>query len=112
MRKIFYDPETLEIKGMTDGGVPFQFPHVETDVDYHSTKNLSVIQDGEGVTLNVDVAVMPVEEVQVIEPLDLSVFKTFTDEEAQAHKDSFQTRLDNGEDRDTLIAEYEAGQLV
>lgn len=41
-RKIFYNPETLEIKGMSDGDNSMEFPHVETEIDYHSTQNLGI----------------------------------------------------------------------
>jgi hypothetical protein len=112
MRKIFYDPETLEIKGMTDGGVPFQFPHVETDVDYHSTENLSIVPDGEGVALNVDVAVLPEDEPEAVEPLDLSIYKTFTEEEANALRDEHNTRLADGEDPEALATEFQGRLLV
>jgi len=42
MRKIFYHPETLEIKGMSDGQESMNFPHVKTKVDYHSTQNMEI----------------------------------------------------------------------
>jgi hypothetical protein len=58
MRKIFYNPDTLEIKAMTDGDTPLELPYVETDVDYHATDNLSII-DVEGTpTLNIEVGAL------------------------------------------------------
>ena len=40
--KIFYNPDTLEIKGMSDGLDSMEFPYVETDIDYHSTLNMYI----------------------------------------------------------------------
>lgn len=42
MRKIFYHPETLEIKGMSDGDNSMDLPCVETKINYHSTQNLGI----------------------------------------------------------------------
>ena len=42
MRKIFFNPITLQIKGMSDGEISMDFPFVETDIDYHSFENLGI----------------------------------------------------------------------
>lgn len=43
MRKIFFD-SSLTIKGMSDGENSMDFPFVETDIDYHHTGNMKIIE--------------------------------------------------------------------
>lgn len=40
MYKIFYNPTSLKIMGMSDGDDSLQFPFIETDEYYHSLENL------------------------------------------------------------------------
>jgi len=47
MRLIFFDEETLQIKGMSDGDISMEYPYVQTDEDYHSLQNLSIQKNGE-----------------------------------------------------------------
>lgn len=48
--KIFYNPKTLKIMGMSDGEISLELPYVETDEDYHSTGNLAIeIVEGEAI---------------------------------------------------------------
>lgn len=46
--KIFYHPETLEIKGSSDGVISMDFPYVETKTYYHSLSNLRIGKDKKG----------------------------------------------------------------
>lgn len=39
---IFYRPDTLEIRGMSNDKESMQYPTIETSVNYHSTLDLSV----------------------------------------------------------------------
>ena len=48
MRKVFYHPQTLEIKGMSDGDVSMEFPFIETKENYHSAKHLKIEKDKDG----------------------------------------------------------------
>lgn len=48
MRKIFYNPETLEIKGMSDGEVSMSFPFLETDKELHSLSFVRIVTDKKG----------------------------------------------------------------
>ena len=51
--KIFYNPKTLKIMGMSDGETTMDFPFVETEEKYHSTGNLSIKNTENGVKLEV-----------------------------------------------------------
>lgn len=53
MRKIFFNPKTLEIKGMSDGENSLDFPYVEVEEDYHSYENLTVEKKGEEYQLKI-----------------------------------------------------------
>lgn len=48
MRKIFYNPSTLEVMGMSDGHDAMDYPFIETEEEYHSTLGLGVILNDEG----------------------------------------------------------------
>ena len=40
--KIFYNPKTLKIMGMSDGGNSLEFPYIETAENCHSTDGLEI----------------------------------------------------------------------
>ena len=40
--KIFYNPKTLKIVGMSDGDSSMEFPFIETLEEYHSTDGLEI----------------------------------------------------------------------
>lgn len=42
MKKIFYNPKTLIIQGMSDGDNSMEFPYIETAENYHSTIGLEI----------------------------------------------------------------------
>ena len=46
MNKIFYDPNTLEIKGYSDGGITMDFPYVESEIEPRFMWNYT-IEDGQ-----------------------------------------------------------------
>lgn len=51
MKKIFYNKETLQIMGMSDGDNSLELPYVETDLKLHSLTNFEIQRDGEDVKL-------------------------------------------------------------
>ncbi len=48
MNKVFYNAETLEIKGFSDGEVSMDFPYIETDHMIRETYSIRVIQGTNG----------------------------------------------------------------
>jgi hypothetical protein len=45
MYKIFYNPETLKIMGMSNDKNSMEMPYVETKKKYHSLSNLEIIKE-------------------------------------------------------------------
>lgn len=49
MNKVFYNPETLEIKGWSDGAITMDFPYVETEYSIVLFHNFEVVKNKKGV---------------------------------------------------------------
>jgi len=68
--KIFYHPDTLKIKGMSDGEDSMNFPYVETEEFYHSTQNLGIEKDKKGLAkLKVLEGALAIPESMLFEPV-------------------------------------------
>ena len=50
--KIFYNPDTLKIMGMSEE-ISMDFPYLETDENYHTTDNLSIVERDEELVLEI-----------------------------------------------------------
>jgi hypothetical protein len=55
--KIFYNPKTLQIIGMTDGEISFSaYPHIEQEFEVypHATNNFEIIDNNGIITLKIN----------------------------------------------------------
>ena len=43
MQKVFYNPETLEVKGFSDGEISMEFPYVETTENVMDIENVMIV---------------------------------------------------------------------
>ena len=48
MTIIFYHPETLQIKGISDGNITMDFPYIKVKENYHSAEHLAIELDKKG----------------------------------------------------------------
>jgi len=61
--KVFYNPLTLKIMGMSDGPISMDFPYIETEEVRHSTLNLVIEMVNKQPTLKVEEGKMTEEQL-------------------------------------------------
>lgn len=64
MRKIFYNPQTLEIRAMSDGDDPVSLPYIEVEENYHSFQYLSLEKKGKKIKVINNEPVVDYEQVR------------------------------------------------
>lgn len=50
-QKIFYNPKTLKIIGMSNGDSSLEFPYIETAENYHSTFGIEIVMENDKPTI-------------------------------------------------------------